>query len=215
MKNCSSLMRKKWKLLSFVLLLQLVSVIALAQVSIHGKVTDKDGSGLSGISVLVRGTTSGTVTDADGTYNFSVNLKTGTYTLTFSGIGFKTKEQSIAIGSGTEISSDATLETDPLSMDEVVVTGTSQGTTRRQLGSFISTIKGDQLSKSTTGNVLAALQGKSPGAQIIQNSGDPGGSMSVRLRGAFIYYRWRYRKQQRPEGNKYPKRLRRYYFACT
>lgn len=183
MKNRASLIRRKWKPLSFVLLLQLVSLIALAQVRINGKVTDKDGGGLSSISVSVRNTTTGTITDVEGNYSLTTNLKAGTYTLVFTGVGFKTKEQSITVGSETEISSNATLDTDPLSMDEVVVTGTSQGTTRRQLGSFISTIKGDELSKSTTGNVLAALQGKSPGAQIIQNSGDPGGSMSVRLRG--------------------------------
>lgn len=183
MKKGSLLIRKKWKPFSFVLLLQLVAILSLAQVRIHGKVTEKEGSGVSSISVSVRNTTSGTVTDAEGNYSFTTNLKAGTYTLLFSGVGFKTKEQSITIGSETEINSNATLENDPLSMDEVVVTGTSQGTTRRQLGSFISTVKGDQLSKSTTGNVLAALQGKTPGAQIIQNSGDPGGSMSVRLRG--------------------------------
>ncbi|MGN6440164.1 MAG: SusC/RagA family TonB-linked outer membrane protein [Agriterribacter sp.] len=183
MKNRASLIRRKWKPLSFMLLLQLATFVALAQVRINGKVTDKEGGGLSAISVSVRNTSSGTITDVEGDYSLSVNLKAGTYTLVFSGVGFKTKEQSITIGSENEISSNATLETDPLSMDEVVVTGTSQGTTRRQLGSFISTVKGDELSKSTTGNVLAALQGKSPGAQIIQNSGDPGGSMSVRLRG--------------------------------
>ena len=64
-----------------------------------------------------------------------------------------------------------------------MVTGTSLGTTRKQLGSYISTVRGDELTKGATGNVLAALQGKTAGAQIIQNSGDPAGGMSVRLRG--------------------------------
>src|SRR6185503_5947428 len=71
----------------------------------------------------------------------------------------------------------------PLGLDEVVVTGTSQGTTRKQLGSYISTVKGDVLTRGNSGNVLAGLQGKTPGAQIIQNSGDPAGGVSVRLRG--------------------------------
>jgi TonB family protein len=70
-----------------------------------------------------------------------------------------------------------------MKMDEVVVTGVSAGTTRKQLGSYISTVKSDQLTKGATGNVLSALQGKTAGAQSIQNSGDPGGGMSVRLRG--------------------------------
>ncbi|HUP11806.1 MAG TPA: SusC/RagA family TonB-linked outer membrane protein, partial [Niastella sp.] len=64
-----------------------------------------------------------------------------------------------------------------------VVTGTSAGTTRRQLGSYISTVNASDLTKGATGNVLAALQGKTAGAQIIQNNGDPGGGVSVRLRG--------------------------------
>lgn len=75
------------------------------------------------------------------------------------------------------------MEEDALKMDEVVVTGTSAGTTRRQMGSYISTVKADELTKGATGNVLAALQGKTAGAQIIQNSGDPAGGISVRLRG--------------------------------
>jgi TonB-linked SusC/RagA family outer membrane protein len=68
-------------------------------------------------------------------------------------------------------------------LDEVVVTGTSAGTTKRQLGSYVSTVKAEDLEKGATGNVLAALQGKTAGAQIIQNSGDPAGGISVRLRG--------------------------------
>lgn len=70
-----------------------------------------------------------------------------------------------------------------MGLDEIVVTGTSAGTTKRQLGSYISTVKADQLTKGATGNVLAALQGKTMGAQITQNNGDPAGGITVRLRG--------------------------------
>jgi TonB-dependent SusC/RagA subfamily outer membrane receptor len=75
------------------------------------------------------------------------------------------------------------MEQDALNLDEVVVTGVSAGTTRRQLGSYVSTVKAEDLGKGATSNVLAALQGKTAGAQIIQNSGDPAGGISVRLRG--------------------------------
>jgi TonB-dependent SusC/RagA subfamily outer membrane receptor len=87
------------------------------------------------------------------------------------------------VGSENSYTSNISLAEDALKLDEVVVTGVSAGTTRKQLGSYISTVKGDQLNKGATSNVLGALQGKTAGAQIIQNNGDPGGGFSVRLRG--------------------------------
>lgn len=173
---------KARKLLPLLLLLQLCCIAAVAQVRISGRVTGPDGNGLTGISVVVKNTTYGASTDASGNYSFSADLKPGTYPVEFSGIGFKTKTEQLSV-SGSEATVNVQLTEDPLGLDEVVVTGTSQGTTRRQLGSFISTVKADELTRGATGNVLAALQGKTPGAQIIQNSGDPGGSVSVRLRG--------------------------------
>ena len=75
------------------------------------------------------------------------------------------------------------MASDALGLDEVIVTGTTAGTTKRQIGNYISTVKADELTKAGAGNVLSALQGKTAGAQISQNSGDPAGGMSVRLRG--------------------------------
>jgi len=170
------------KVIFLTLFLQMACIVAFSQVRISGKVTGNDGKGIPFISVQVRSTTTGTVTDASGAYSFTADLKPGKYTLDFSGVGFKTISQSITAGAG-EITANATLSEDALRMDEVVVTGVSAGTTRKQLGSYVSTVKADQLTKGATGNVLAALQGKTAGAQIIQNSGDPGGGLSVRLRG--------------------------------
>lgn len=167
----------------FFLLCSFLSVSSLAQTTISGKVTDKDGNGLPGISVVVRNNTFGGATDATGNYTFTAGLKSGDYFLDFSGIGFASKEVPLKVGSASSYSVNAQLNEDALGLDEIVVTGTSAGTTRKQLGSYISTIKGDQLTKGSTGNVLAALQGKTAGAQIIQNSGDPAGGISVRLRG--------------------------------
>lgn len=183
MKNLLWLMQRKWKPLSFVLFLQVVSVITLAQVIITGKVTGPEGNGLSFVSVTIRNTTLGASTNDEGNYNISGSLAPGNYVLSFSGIGYKSKEQTIQVGSAASYTANVQLEIDALSMDEVIVTGTSEGTTKRQLGSYVSTVKADQLTKGATGNVLAALQGKTAGAQVIQNSGDPGGGISVRLRG--------------------------------
>jgi TonB-linked SusC/RagA family outer membrane protein len=173
----------KWKSISLALLLQLSVIAVVAQVRISGKVTGADGKGIPAVSVQIRTTTIGTVTDANGNYDFTATLKSGTYILDFSGVGFKSKEQSVQVGDAASYTVDAQLAEDILKMDEVVVTGVSAGTTRKQLGSYVSTVKADQLNKGATGNVLAALQGKTAGAQIIQNSGDPGGGISVRLRG--------------------------------
>nr|WP_294903100.1 SusC/RagA family TonB-linked outer membrane protein [uncultured Lacibacter sp.] len=174
----------KWVQLPFLLVLMLLSFTAGAQVTISGKVTGSGNAAAANVSVVVRNTNSGTSTDSEGAYSISANLKPGKYVLEFSGVGFKTKSADVTVTAGTSnYTADVTLTEDVLGLDEVVITGTSQGTTRRQLGSYISTVKAEQLNKGATGNVLASLQGKTPGAQIIQNSGDPGGSMSVRLRG--------------------------------
>ena len=181
MKNKNN--SKARKRLTLLLLVQLCVVAAIAQVRVSGRVTGDNGSGLVGISVLIKNTTYGASTDANGNFSFAADLKPGSYQVDFSGIGFKTRTETLTVNNGDAYTLNAQLKEDPLGLDEVVVTGTSQGTTKRQLGNTISTVKGDQLTRSPTPNVLAALQGKTPGAQIIQNSGDPAGGISVRLRG--------------------------------
>jgi TonB-linked SusC/RagA family outer membrane protein len=183
MRNQQRLRQRAWKYASFALLLQLATVLAMAQVQISGKVTGADGKGIASVSVQVRNTTFGGVSDPNGAYSINANIKAGSYTLDFSGVGFKTTSQTLVVGSAAAYTSDAQLTEDVLSMDEVIVTGNSLGTTRKQLGSYVSTVKADQLTKGASANVLTALQGKTAGAQIIQNNGDPAGGVSVRLRG--------------------------------
>ena len=173
----------KWKLLVLLVMSGMPAMALQAQIRISGKVTGKDGSGLAGISVLVRNTTFGAATDVDGNYTLTANLKPGNYTVEFSGVGFKQQTAALTVGAASTYSLNSTLTDDALGLDEVIVTGVSAGTTRKQLGSYISTLKADDLNKGATGNILAALQGKTAGAQIIQNSGDPAGGISVRLRG--------------------------------
>lgn len=183
MRELPTFCYRKYRPVSLLLLFQLFSLFVFAQVRISGKVTNADDKSIPDISVTIRNTTLGTTTDVEGNYSLQANLKPGTYELVFSGVGFKVETQRLQIGNATTYTANAQLVEDALKMDEVVVTGTSQGTTRRQLGSYISTVKADELTKGATGNVLAALQGKTAGAQIIQNSGDPAGGISVRLRG--------------------------------
>jgi TonB-linked SusC/RagA family outer membrane protein len=167
------------RLSGFVLLL-FFSAVLHAQVTIKGKVTGENGVGIPDITISINPGSSGTSTDALGNYSIFM-AKSGTYKVSASGIGKKSVTKTITT-SGIEVTVDFTLTNDALGLDEVIVTGTSAGTTRKQLGSYVSTVRSDQL-KSGTGSVLAALQGKTAGAQISQNSGDPGGGISVRLRG--------------------------------
>lgn len=183
MKYFQKLKSRKPKEVFLVLMLQFCVMCLLAQTRISGKVTDAEGKAIPGISVSVRNTSWGAATDGTGMYLISADLRAGTYTIVFSGVGYKSATQSLQVGAASSYTVNIQLTEDPLNMDEVVVTGVSQGTTRKQIGSYISTVKADQLTKGATGNVLAALQGKTAGAQIIQNSGDPAGGMSVRLRG--------------------------------
>jgi TonB-linked SusC/RagA family outer membrane protein len=173
----------KYKLLSLFLLTNIFAITSVAQVKIRGKITDEKGNGIAGVSVTVKNDNAGISTNADGTYLLQANLKAGKQTIAFSAIGFKTTEQTITVSANGEYTVNAQLTADPMGLDEIVVTGTSAGTTKRQLGSYVSSVKGDQLVKGATGNLQAALQGKTMGAQITQNSGDPAGGMTVRLRG--------------------------------
>lgn len=182
MKGKSSARFRKLLFSPFFIVL-LFATGTFAQVRVSGRVTGKEGNAIPGISVFIRNTNNGTATDANGNYVITAPLSQGNYVLVFSGVGFKTGESALRIGENKDYSVDRQLTDDALGLDEVVVTGTSQGTTRKQLGSYISTVKADELNKGASGNVLQALQGKTAGAQIIQNSGDPSGGISVRLRG--------------------------------
>ena len=182
MKQVELLKRSLTKFVLLLLSFILLSAFAQAQVIINGKVTGKGNAAVANASVVVKGTATGTTTDTDGNYSLAVNLKPGKYTLEFSGVGFKTKSETVTITSGA-VTVNVMLDDDALGLDEVIITGTSQGTTKKQAGSFVATVKGRDLLKGSPTNAIQALQGKTPGAQITQNNGDPAGSISVRLRG--------------------------------
>lgn len=169
------------KLMMVLMLLSGFSIASFAQ-TISGKVINqKDNMGIEGISIVIKGTKKGTNTDNNGNFSLTHNAKTN-FTITATGLGFKTQDVLIELNKAT--SSIQIVMTEQYSkLDEVVVTGTSAGTTKRQLGSYISSVNAEDLNKGATSNVLAALQGKTAGAQISQNSGDPAGGISVRLRG--------------------------------
>ena len=152
--------------------------------TISGKVTDAaNNTPIPGVVVKIQNTNLATSTNGNGTYTFSVDLASGSYQLSFSFVGYKSSLQLLSLNDNTTVQLNGVLSGDAVGLDEVIVTGTSAGTTRKELGSYVSTVKGDDLNKAPSGNVLSSLQGKTAGAQISQNSGDPAGGMSVRLRG--------------------------------
>ncbi|ANE53664.1 hypothetical protein SY85_22035 [Flavisolibacter tropicus] len=154
-----------------------------AQIRIQGRVSDVEGKGVPGISVSVRNTTIGTTTDPTGNYALDANLKKGSYNLEFSGIGYKTRIAPLTIGDATSYIVNDSLMQDALGLDEVVVTGTLGRSSKRQLGNAISTVSAEQLQNTGAQNLSAMLSGRVMGAQITQNSGDPAGGVSVKLRG--------------------------------
>lgn len=161
-----------------------LTIGSTAQTTIKGKITDSKGLPVTGATVQIKNNGTGTATNTEGIYQLIVNLKNGKYDVVFSSLGFKSTEKTITVSTtAANISLDASLKEDATGLDEVVVTGTSQGTTKKQLGNFIGTVKASQIANAASPNAIAALQGKVPGAQITQNSGDPAGGMSVKLRG--------------------------------
>ncbi|MBD0367835.1 MAG: carboxypeptidase-like regulatory domain-containing protein, partial [Flavisolibacter sp.] len=150
----------KRRMFLLAIVFQFLSFDLFAQVQIRGTITDASGKGIPDISVTVRNTTLGTTTDPNGTYNLSSNLSPGNYTLIFSGVGFKSREQTFRISNEANYNVNATLLEDALGLDEVVVTGTLARTSKRELGNAISTISSRQLQNTGTPNLSAMLSGK-------------------------------------------------------
>ena len=146
------------------------------QKSITGKVTDSSGSSLPGVSVVVKGTTNGTISDGNGSYSLSNVPENATVQFSFVGM----KGQEIAVGGKSTI--NVSMEEDAIGIEEVVAVG--YGTMKKSdlTGSVVS-VKSDQLVSFPVSGAVQALQGRAAGVQISSNNGDPGSSMRVRVRG--------------------------------
>lgn len=184
MKQIDLTTGNRLRLLLLLLPMVLLSSWLQAQVKISGKVTTGGNNVASNASVVILTTGFGSSTNAAGMYEIVADLKPGKYVLEFSGVGFKNKSSTINIVTGeTNYTVNAELAEDALGLDEVIVTGTSVRTSKKELGNAISTINSKQLQNSGTNNLSGILNGRVMGAQVTQNSGEPGGGFSVRLRG--------------------------------
>lgn len=146
-------------------------------VTIRGKVTsEEDKSGLPGVNVILKGTTNGTTTDANGDYTLNVPDAQGT--LVFSYIGFTTEE--VPINGRTTV--DVAMVPDIQSLSEVVVVG--YGTQKKsQLTGAISSVSSKEITELPVANAQQALQGRAPGIDVMTEGGRPGQGVSVRVRG--------------------------------
>ncbi len=164
-------------LASFILALLLFSEAAFGQVQLRGKVTDSSGAPLAGVTVLVKGTTHGTMTGADGSYVLTASQGD---IIEFSCLGLATEERTFNGRSPINV----TLQEDSLYLEDVVVVG--YGTAKKEtLTAAVSAIKGDELLKAPSTNVSQVLAGKLAGISSVQESGEPGlDQASLRIRGS-------------------------------
>ncbi|QDK83704.1 SusC/RagA family TonB-linked outer membrane protein [Spirosoma sp. KCTC 42546] len=154
----------------------LASSLQAADQVIKGQVTGETSEGLPGVNVVLKGSTRGTTTDIEGRYQ--LNLPETGSTLVFSLVGYTSQE--VVVGSRSTI--DIQLAPDNKTLSEVVVVG--YGTVKKSdVTGSLGSVSAKELTAYPTINAVQGLQGRTPGVQVLQNSGEPGSNLSVRIRG--------------------------------
>ncbi len=146
------------------------------QKKIGGKVTDTSGASLPGVSVVVKGTTNGTITDSEGKYSLS-NVPENA-TLQFSFLGMKAQE--VAVSGKTTI--NVNLAEESIGIDEVIAVGYGT-TTKQNLTTSVSQVKPGDIPASANNSVNQLLFGRAAGLQVSQQSAEPGGAINLSIRG--------------------------------
>jgi TonB-linked SusC/RagA family outer membrane protein len=152
--------------------------LSAQQNAVTGKVTDEAGQPLPGVTVLIKGTTNGTVTNSNGIYTIS-NIPENT-TLVFSFIGLRTQEVTVA----GQTTINITMGVDAIGIEEVVAIGYGSQKKSDLTGAVVSVSSEDMNMGGTVSSAAQALQGRTAGVVVTQNSKAPGGSVSVRIRGS-------------------------------
>lgn len=143
---------------------------------ITGQVTSIEGETLPGVTIMLKGTTTGTITDADGRY--SIDVPDGSGILVFSYVGFTSEEVSI----NNRSTIDLVMSPDIQQLQEVVVVG--YGTVKKSdLTGSVSSVKAEELAAYPTIGTVQALQGRAAGVQISASNGEPGAAYKIRIRG--------------------------------
>lgn len=154
-----------------------VNEVYQQSITVKGKVTDKDGEPLPGVSVTVKGTTTGVMTDVDG--NYSINVPNSNAVLILSYMGFTSQEHKV----GNNTALDIVLVEQSTDLDEVVVVG--YGVQKKvNLTGSVSSIRAAKIENRAAPNLSASLAGLAPGLNIRQSSGNPGSDgANIRIRG--------------------------------
>ena len=160
-------------------MLLLFTSMALAQNrTVTGTITDENGSGMPGVNVIVKGTSSGTTTDSDGKY--SIGVPDGPATLVVSFIGYSTQEVEV----GTRTAIDVKLESDVKQLSEVVVTALGIERNTKALQSSVTQVSGDNFTQARENNMVNGLAGRVAGVNVTKIASGPAGSSRVVIRGA-------------------------------
>lgn len=166
-------------LLIFLFVSGLIAQASAQDRTVSGKVSSaEDDSTLPGVTVVLKGTTTGTTTDLDGNYKLSVPSEGGT--LVYSFVGLATQE--VEIGSRSVI--DLVMQPDAQQLTEVVVTALGISREKASLGYSVQEVQGEDIDKAKEVNIVNALQGQVAGVQINGTTGSLGGSSRITIRGA-------------------------------
>ncbi len=165
------------KYLMIITLFLLTAASLMAQLEITGKVTTVSGDPIPGVNIIIKGTETGSITDADG--NYALSDVPADAVLVFSFIGMLTEE--VEVGNRNEI--NITLVEDILNLDEVVVIG--YGTvTKRDLTGAVSSVKSQEINMAPVVSPVEAIQGRVAGLDITRNDGRASSGMNILLRGS-------------------------------
>ncbi len=168
----------KTLLLSLSVLFMAHSLAHAQDRTVSGTVTrDDEAGGFAGVTVAIKGTTVGTITDQNGTYRLNVPVTAAA--LVFTAVGMQTIEE--VIGGRTTI--DIQLKTDTRQLSEIVVTALGMKAERDKFASSITTVEGKTIAKTGETSLLTGLSGKASGVLITRNGGDPGAGAYIQIRG--------------------------------
>lgn len=167
-------------------LLPATPLVAQDGSTISGRVTNTEGAPVVGASVLLQGMGLGSLTREDGSYTISVagaRARGQVATLTARLVGYRPQSVQVTLRQG-EVTQNFTMATAPQQLGAVVITGAGTVTTAEKLGNVRTSVDSSLIRRSNESNIVQALAGKAPNVQVNQQSGEPGASSYIRIRGA-------------------------------